>query len=177
MVLQTPDFRLHTSLRKQIRSLLKQQRLDIRMDHDFEAVIRSCANRPHPGQGGTWILPEMIQAYIRLHHQGLAHSVEAWIDGELAGGLYAVNLGRMVYGESMFSRSSNASKMALSALVGFCRQHRMPLIDCQQETAHLASMGAAPIDRKTFCAALEALVDAPSVHWRFDPLYWPRVLD
>jgi leucyl/phenylalanyl-tRNA--protein transferase len=106
MVLQVAQFRLHRSLRKSIRALLQADRLDIRMDHDVARVIQACAHAPRDGQQGTWILPEMAQAYIRLASAGAVHSVETWIDGELAGGLYAVNLGRMVFGESMFSRQS-----------------------------------------------------------------------
>jgi len=176
MVLEPHAFRLHRSLRKTIQSLLREGRLDIRFDHDFERVIRACAHTPREGQDGTWILPPMVLAYTRLHQAGVAHSVETWIDGELAGGLYCVNLGAMVYGESMFSRQSNASKIALAALVAFCRQHAVPLIDCQQETAHLALMGAHPIARSEFCRRLRQAIAHPHPVWRFDPLYWKQLI-
>ncbi len=176
LVLQTQHFRLHRSLRKSIAALLRQGRLDIRIDHDFERVIRACAQTPRAGVSGTWLLPAMIQAYLQLHRAGLAHSVETWIDGELAGGLYAVNLGRMVFGESMFCRQSNASKIALAALVAFCRAHELPLIDCQQETAHLNSLGAHCMSRQTFAAQVRLAVPQRSPVWQFQPLYWRHLL-
>ena len=176
MVLETRSFRLRRSLRKQLQALLRDGRLQIRMDHDFEQVVRACAHAPRAGQSGTWILPAMVQAYAQLHRAGLAHSVETWIDGELAGGLYCVNVGAMVYGESMFSRRTDASKLALAALVAFLRAHRLPLIDCQQETSHLASLGAHPIRRAAFCEQLRLLVPLNSPRWHFDPVYWSQVL-
>jgi leucyl/phenylalanyl-tRNA--protein transferase len=176
MVLEPARFRLHRSLRKEIRSLLRQQRLHIRMDHQFVRVIRACAETPRQGQTGTWILPAMIEAYVRLHRAGLAHSVEAWVDGELAGGLYCVNLGGMVFGESMFSQRSNASKMALAALVGFCRAHDLPLIDCQQETQHLGSLGARSIPRAEFVRRSREAQRLPAPTWAFDPVYWESLL-
>ena len=172
MVLRTDAFRLHRSLRKTILGLLRAGRLMIRMDHDFKQVIRFCASTPRAGQNGTWILPAITQAYIRLHEAGMAHSVETWIDGELAGGLYGVNLGAMVYGESMFSRQSNASKIALAALVAFCRAQNLALIDCQQDTAHLASMGGQLMPRQDFCRHLEQALQHPSPRWEFEPVYW-----
>ncbi|GLS13322.1 leucyl/phenylalanyl-tRNA--protein transferase [Hydrogenophaga electricum] len=172
MVLDPARFRLHRSLRKTLSSLLRDARLEIRFDHDFERVIRNCAHTPRRGQDGTWILPAMVQAYSELHQAGSAHSVEAWIDGDLAGGLYCINLGAMVYGESMFSRRNDASKLALAALVAFARHHHLPLIDCQQETPHLASMGAATMPRAEFCRHLRQALQHPSPAWRFDPVYW-----
>jgi leucyl/phenylalanyl-tRNA--protein transferase len=177
MTLRPADFRLHRSLRKTLNALLREARLDIRMDHDFERVIRACAHAPRTGQSGTWIVPPMVQAYTDLHRAGLAHSVETWIDGELAGGLYCVNLGGMVFGESMFSRASNASKIALAALVAFAKAHDLPLIDCQQETAHLASMGARTQPRADFCRQLRPALRHPSPVWRFSSVYWNPVLD
>ncbi len=177
MVLEPAQFRLHRSLRKTLKALLLAGRLQIRMDHDFERVIRACAAAPRDGQSGTWIVPAMVQAYTRLHQAGLAHSVETWIDGELAGGLYCVNLGAMVFGESMFSRRADASKIALAALVAFARVHRLPLIDCQQETGHLASLGARPRPRADFCRQLRLALPHPSPVWRFDPVYWTELLN
>jgi leucyl/phenylalanyl-tRNA--protein transferase len=176
MVLEPKAFRLHRSLRKTIQALLRDGRLDIRMDHDFERVIRACAHTRRDGQSGTWILPTMVSAYTHLHLAGFAHSVETWIDGELAGGLYAVNLGAMVYGESMFSRQDNASKIALAALVAFALEHGLPLIDCQQNTAHLASLGGRLMDRETFGQKLKLALPHHSPLWRFQPVYWQKLL-
>jgi leucyl/phenylalanyl-tRNA--protein transferase len=176
MVLAAKDFRLRRSLRKTILKLLREKRLEIRMDHSFTRVIQACAHAPRDGQHGTWILPAMAHAYSRLAEAGVAHSVETWIDGELVGGLYGVNLGRMVYGESMFSRQSDASKIALAALVAFCLAHDMPLIDCQQETQHLASLGAQPMSRDAFSRHLRMALQHLAPRWNFQPLYWNLVL-
>lgn len=176
MTLVPTEFRLHRSLRKKLQTLLRGGRLEVRMDHDFERVIRACASAPREGQSGTWILPSMVQAYVALHRASLAHSVETWIDGELAGGLYCVNLGAMVFGESMFSRRSDASKIALAALVAFALAHDLPLIDCQQETAHLASMGAQPLPRAAFCRQLRQALQHPGPAWHFEPVYWNQLL-
>lgn len=175
MVLPTDAFRLHPSLRKRIKALLRQGRLEIRMDHGFAAVIRACAQVSRPGQNGTWIVPDMVAAYERLHAAGLAHSVETWWDGELAGGLYGVNLGRMVFGESMFSRRSDASKIALAALVAFCRACGITLIDCQQNTAHLASLGAHEVARASFVRHVTRATLAPAPLWRFESVYWQQL--
>ncbi len=176
MVLPTADFVLSASLRKQLRRLLRQQTLELRIDSAFERVIRACAHSPRPGQSGTWITEDMIRAYIELHHAGHAHSVETWINDTLVGGLYAVSVGRMVYGESMFSNVSNASKMALAGLVAHCRAHEMPTIDCQQQTPHLASMGATPITRSEFENLLTTLTRQAPASWRFEPANWQNVL-
>lgn len=176
MVLRTAAFRLHRSLRKTLSKLLAEQRLDIRFDHDFERVIRACAHTPRGEQSGTWILPAMEQAYVRLHRAGIAHSVETWIDGELAGGLYCINLGAMVFGESMFSRQSDASKIALCALVAFCRAEHIPLIDCQQDTPHLASMGGTLMPRSAFCQHLQQTTQHRTPVWQFRNVYWNHLL-
>ncbi len=172
MVLRVQAFKLPVSLRKHIRSLLRQGRLDIRMDHGFAHTMQACADSPRPGQNGTWISADMVAAYTALHTAGHAHSVETWLDGQQVGGLYVVNMGRMVFGESMFSRVSNASKIALAALVAFCVQHDLPMIDCQQETAHLASLGAQPLSRADFLPTLGALAAGQSPVWRFEPSFW-----
>lgn len=176
MVLHTHAFRLHRSLRKTLQRLLSEQRLEIRFDHTFDRVIQACANTPRQGQQGTWILPAMSKAYVQLHRAGVAHSVETWIDGELVGGLYAVNLGRMVFGESMFSRRPDASKLALAGLVAFCRQYEIALIDCQQETPHLTSLGAELIQRKRFSQHLRIAIHQPAPSWEFLPVYWQNIL-
>ncbi|MBL0946188.1 MAG: leucyl/phenylalanyl-tRNA--protein transferase [Hydrogenophaga sp.] len=176
MVLEPARFRLHRSLRKTLQKLLREQRLEVRFDHDFLRVIQACAQTPREGQSGTWILPAMVQAYTRLHRAGTAHCVETWIDGELCGGLYAVNLGGMVFGESMFSRRSDASKIALAALVAFCRAHGITLIDCQQDTAHLASLGGRLMPRDAFVQHVRLALLQPAPHWEFSPLYWREIL-
>ena len=176
MVLQTAQFRLHRSLRKTLQSLLLQGRLEVRMDTAFTSVIGACAEAPRRGQDGTWILPEMVAAYTALHQAGFAHSVETWIDGELVGGLYCVAVGRAVFGESMFARRTDASKMALAALVAFCRQHGIPQVDCQQNTGHLATLGAAEMPRQAFLQVVQAQQTAPAPCWTFEPLYWKQVL-
>jgi leucyl/phenylalanyl-tRNA--protein transferase len=177
MVLPVAEFKLSRSLRKSVQRFAASQHCQLRMDTAFEAVMQACATAPREGQLGTWILPEMIAAYTRLHRAGQAHSVETWIDGELVGGLYAINLGGMVFGESMFARRTDASKIALAALVAFCREHGMGLIDCQQHTRHLASLGARAIPRPQFEARLDDAVNRPGpAHWFYDPAYWAHVL-
>jgi len=118
----------------------------------------------------------MVQAYIRLHQAGLAHSVETWVDGELVGGLYFVALGRAVFGESMFHRATDASKIALAALVAMCRGLGVQHIDCQQNTPHLASMGAAEIPRSVFVDRVARAQSMPSPVWRYSPVYWTGLL-
>jgi leucyl/phenylalanyl-tRNA--protein transferase len=176
MVLHTAEFRLHRSLRKTLAAFRVRQGCEVRFDSAFADVIRHCARSPRPGQSGTWIVPDMVRAYEALHRQGLAHSIETWIDGELAGGLYCVALGRAVFGESMFTRVSDASKIALAALVAFCRAHQIPLIDCQQNTAHLATMGAREIPRSDFVRQVAHNTAEPGPVWEFKPVYWNEVL-
>jgi leucyl/phenylalanyl-tRNA--protein transferase len=142
----------------------------------FERVINACAQTPRDGQPGTWIVPEMIDAYTNLHQAGHAHSVETWIHGELVGGLYCVNLGNMVFGESMFSLQSDASKIALAGLVAFCRAKGIAMIDCQQNTRHLASLGAAEIPRADFIKQVQQHAQMPSPIWIFDTLDWQQIL-
>ena len=177
MVLRVRDFKLQPSLRKEIRSGLRSGRLEIRFDHDFEAVIRACSGSPRKGQDGTWILPEMVEAYWALHRAGHAHSVETWWDGELVGGLYCVAIGRMVFGESMFTRRSNASKIALAALVAACSAWGVEAIDCQQNTAHLASLGAREMPRGDFLQVVRHGAALPAPAWRHQPLYWSAWLE
>ena len=118
----------------------------------------------------------MVQAYCDLHAQGLSHSVETWVDGELVAGLYCVSIGKAVFGESMFSKRTDASKIALSALVAFCLRHGMEQIDCQQNTRHLASLGAAPVSRSQFTAGLPHACQAPPPKWLFSPADWDFLL-
>ena len=177
MVLRTHHFRLHPSLRKEIRTGLRSGRLEIKVDTAFEQVIQACAHTPRAGQSGTWIVPDMVHAYTALHHAGHAHSVETWWEGRLVGGLYCVNLGRMVFGESMFSHRSNASKMALAGLIACCKDWGVQAIDCQQNTAHLSSLGASEEPRSRFLLTVREAIREPAPTWRFDPLYWNALLD
>jgi leucyl/phenylalanyl-tRNA--protein transferase len=176
MVLQTGQFKLHRSLRKRLAQFRQTPGCEIRFDSAFEAVISACAGKPRAGQDGTWIVPDMVQAYGELHRAGHAHSVETWIDGKLAGGLYCVNLGRMVFGESMFAHQTDASKIALAALVAFCRAQGISMIDCQQNTGHLASLGAAEISRADFALHLSRNVGKAAPDWQFKPVYWNQIL-
>lgn len=176
MVLQTQHFKLHRSLRKRIQRFISDPGCEIRFDSAFDAVITACADKSRSDQPGTWILPPMVKAYNALHHAGHAHSVETWVHGELVGGLYCVNLGGMVFGESMFAHQTDASKIALSALVAFCRASAITMIDCQQNTAHLASLGAFEIGRSDFSTHLANNVNKAAPAWRFAPVYWNEIL-
>ena len=173
MVLLTDEFRLSRSLRRTVRRFAADTRCELRIDSAFREVISACARAPREGQDGTWIVPEMIEAYCAWHALGTAHSVETWIDGELVGGLYGIGLGRMFFGESMFARRTDASKIAFAALVCFCREHAVPMIDCQQHTGHLASMGARELRRAEFEASLPPrLREPPVLDWSYHPLLW-----
>jgi len=176
MVLTVAHFHLRRSLRKVLARFRSDPRCEVRFDTAFEQVISACANTPRHGQPGTWILPAMVAAYTRLHEAGHAHSVETWVDGKLVGGLYCVALGRAVFGESMFSHTNDASKIALAALVCFCRECGILSVDCQQNTSHLASMGAAEMSRAVFLEHIRTAREEPAPHWRFSPLYWNHIL-
>lgn len=158
MVLFPPEFRLTRSLRK----ILRTGRFEVRFDDDFPAVIAACAATPRPGQDGTWISPEMMNAYIRLHELGWAHSVECYEEGDLVGGLYGLAIGQMFYGESMFARRDNASKIAFAHLIRYLTAHNFAMIDCQMRTEHLASLGGREIPRSDFLARLARLTAAGS---------------
>ena len=176
MVLKIHEFKLHRSMRKTLLRFSSDASCEIRFDTAFAEVIDACASDTRAGQSGTWIVPDMVRAYRALHRAGHAHSVETWIDGRLAGGLYCVNLGRMVFGESMFADQTDASKIALAALVAFCRAKGIAMIDCQQNTAHLASLGAAEISRADFAVHLRDSVGKTAPAWQFDALYWRQIL-
>lgn len=154
MVLMPDELRVSRSLRRRLR----QGIFTVRFDEDFATVMRHCAETPRAGQDGTWISTEMQAAYGRLHELGYAHSVETYSDGVLVGGLYGVVLGRVFFGESMFSHVSDASKVALVHLVALLRRQQFGLIDCQMATPHLASLGARTISRALFTARIEQLV-------------------
>lgn len=173
MVLLTAEFRLSRSMRKTLRRFAANPRCELRIDSAFGRVIKACASMPRDGQEGTWIVPEMVEAYSTWHSQGRVHSVETWIDGELAGGLYGVSMGRMFFGESMFAHATDASKVAFAALVCFCRERRVDMIDCQQHTAHLASMGAREIRRAEFESRLATALEQPPItDWTYDLSMW-----
>ena len=177
MVLLTDEFRLSRSLRKTVKRFAADTRCELRIDSAFRDVITACASAPRDGQDGTWIVPEMIDAYRAWHALGQAHSFETWVDGELVGGLYGVSLGRMFFGESMFARRTDASKIAFAALVCFCRAHAITMIDCQQHTGHLASMGARELRRAEFETRLARNLKAPPIlDWTYDLGLW-RQLD
>jgi leucyl/phenylalanyl-tRNA---protein transferase len=163
MVLYVDELKVSRSLRRAV----EKRQYGIRVDTAFRLVIEACAE-PRPGHVGTWITAPMVEAYVRLHRAGHAHSVEAWLGDILVGGLYGVSIGRMFFGESMFARETDASKVALVHLAGMLKQGDMPLIDCQQETAHLARLGARPIPRKAFADQVGRLVHstAPSGVWQ-----------
>ncbi|MBI5329670.1 MAG: leucyl/phenylalanyl-tRNA--protein transferase [Betaproteobacteria bacterium] len=156
MVLFPDEFRLSRSLARRLR----RADYEVRVDTAFTRVMQACA-APRDGAAGTWIGAPMIAAYAALHEAGHAHSFETWVDGELAGGLYGVAIGGAFYGESMFSRRSDASKIALAHLVERLRQDGFGLIDCQMNTAHLASLGAREIPRLEFAARLAHLTVQP----------------
>ena len=177
MVLQVSRFKMHRSLRKTIQNFRLSERCEIRFDSSFSDVINNCANTKRKRQGGTWIVPEMIDAYCNLHMAGHAHSVETWMDGELVGGLYCVNIGRAIFGESMFAHRTDASKLALAALICFCRAHGVEYIDCQQNTPHLRSLGACEMPRNQFASQLKVSIALESPVWHFDTLYWQHLFD
>ena len=163
-VLFVDEFRIARSLRK----VVARQQFEIRVDTAFRLTVAGCAVTPRRGQDGTWITPAVVDAYSALHDEGFAHSVEAWREGRLVGGLYGVSMGRMFFGESMFARETDASKVALAHLMAIARARQIPLVDCQQETGHLASLGARPIPRAEFARRVATLVNcaAPEDPWR-----------
>ena len=156
MVLFPDELKLSRSLRKSVA----KGRFETRFDTAFEQVIAGCA-APRDGQPGTWIGPAMIEAYARLHELGFAHSVESWREGTLAGGLYGILLGKVYFGESMFTRETDASKVALVKLVERLRALGVRVIDCQQATRHLASLGAREIPRREFAQLLAESIQYP----------------
>lgn len=157
MVLFPQEFHCSRRLARTIR----QRPFEITIDRAFGRVIRACAETPRPGQDGTWITPAMETAYIRLNERGHAHSLECWENGELAGGLYGVAIGGMFFGESMFSRRDNASKIAMYTLSRAARAWGIPMIDCQVANPHLARLGAREIPRREFCRLLREGLNTP----------------
>jgi leucyl/phenylalanyl-tRNA--protein transferase len=142
---------------KSLKKIISKKQFSITMDHDFKTVIKSCAKTKRK-EDGTWIVKDMISAYINLHHKGFAHSVEVWEKEKLVGGLYGVSIGKIFFGESMFSKTTNASKVALVYLVRVLREWNFSCIDCQIKTEHLISMGACEISRHEFLNQLKKTI-------------------
>ena len=168
MVLFPNELKVTRSLQK----VLRNRPYEVRVDTRFRTVMSACAQAPREGQSGTWITAEMVDAYCALHVQGIAHCVETWIDGELVGGLYGIALGRAFYGESMFARATDASKIAFVHLVRQLQRWQFGVIDCQMRTDHLARFGAREIPRSEFSALLTKLVNCinpgNTSPWKFD---------
>jgi leucyl/phenylalanyl-tRNA---protein transferase len=165
LVLRPAEIRITRSLRRTLR----QGRFEVRLDTAFAEVMAACAAPREPG-GGTWITAEMQAAYVRMHELGYAHSVESWSEGRLVGGLYGMALGRVFFGESMFSRATDASKVALAHLARFLEARDYAVIDCQMTTQHLLSMGAREITRAAFSAGLDTWTreGPPPARWPAD---------
>lgn len=177
MVLFTERFAVSNSLEKALkkvdRSMSSNGRWQVHFDTAFEQVMRGCAT-PRKDDAGTWISEQIIGSYTALHRLGHAHSSEVWLDGQLVGAAYGVSIGRMFYGESMFARVSDASKIALAYLVHFLKRNGVSMIDCQQQTSHLASLGAAPISLQEFTARLRiAIAEPPIESWKPARLFEP----
>lgn len=151
-----------------LRRVLNSRRFRFTLDQDFGRVIRACAAAPRPGQEGTWIVPEMVRAYERLHALGLAHSAEAWEDGELVGGVYGVALGSVFFGESMFHARPEASKALFATLVRWLGERGCTLIDCQQTTAHMLRFGASEMPRREFLRRVEEGLRSKVLAGRWD---------
>lgn len=176
MVLLTDQLRISRSLRKRLRQIETQQKSSdapsyiVKVDTAFQVVMTACALRTPEGQQETWITQNLLNTYTSWHHKGQAHSIELWkqdplTGNQLVGGLYGVSLGRMFFGESMFSFETNASKIALAYLVSFLRQHNVHMIDCQVYSPHLASLGAIEIDRSDFITHIQKAQRAPELPW------------
>jgi len=174
MVLHLDEFKLSRSLAKTLRRVRREAHWRVDVDRDFEAVMRACA-APRPEQDGTWITPQVLQAYVGLHRLGFAHSVEVRENDLLVGGLYGVAIGRMFFGESMFARRTDASKCALATLVALLRTHGFSVIDCQQATAHLASIGAREVPRDAFLDTVARLAAQPGPDWKQLRVAFPEV--
>ncbi len=156
---------------KSLRHTINSRKFEVKIDTNFRSVMKHCAEMPREGQDGTWILDEMVEAYCLLHELGFAHSFETYLDGKLVGGLYGVSIGKAFFGESMFHSVSDASKVAFYHLHQFLQSHDFKLIDCQQETDHLKSLGAYTIPRHDFLIELENLVTEPSLIGNWGELF------
>lgn len=175
MVLFTDHLVVSHSLKKKLRKVQKSMNeggeWQVKFDTAFEQVMRACAE-PRRDGAGTWISEEIIRGYTELHRQGYAHCVELWRTDKLVGGAYGIAIGRMFYGESMFAREADASKIALAYLVAFLKQKGVRLIDCQQETSHLASLGAMPIPRGEFIRHLKMATEQDPIEtWQVPSIF------
>ncbi|HEY1555979.1 MAG TPA: leucyl/phenylalanyl-tRNA--protein transferase [Kofleriaceae bacterium] len=166
MVMTTRDLAVQRSLRK----MIKRKPYELKMDTAFGDVLRGCAEVPRPGQTGTWLIPEMVDAYSKLFELGFAHSIEAWRDAELVGGLYGVSLGAAFFGESMFARAPDASKVAFCACVRQLDAWHIGLVDCQVHTEHLERFGAYEVPRVAYLEMLAHALDEPTKRgrWAFE---------
>ncbi len=168
MILQTKNLIVSHSLKKRLRKavagLYEDIPIEIKMDSCTRAVIESCS-MPRNYEASTWILPQVKNAYSTLADQGIVHSIEVFVNHKLVGGLYGVNIGHMFYGESMFSKCTDVSKIALCVLVALCRRENIPWIDCQQETSHLASIGATALPGTEFVAHLDKFCIQAAPDW------------
>ncbi|HEY4175353.1 MAG TPA: leucyl/phenylalanyl-tRNA--protein transferase [Kofleriaceae bacterium] len=166
MVMTTRDLIIQKSLKKAI----KRRPYELKMDTAFLDVLKGCASVPRPGQQGTWLIPEMVEAYGKLHEKGFAHSIEAWRGDELVGGLYGVSLGAAFFGESMFARADDASKIAFAACVRQLDEWHIGLIDCQVHTEHLERFGAYEVPRLDYLEMLKIALDEPTKRgkWSFE---------
>ena len=176
MVVFTDEFQPSRSLRRTLRRLHETGAWTVTLDRSFVEVMQACA-APRDGQDGTWITRDIVRAYHALHQASHAHSVEVWSGGELIGGLYGVSIGRMFFGESMFSRVSDASKCAYAALIAMLRRLDFHMVDCQQSTGHLASLGAREITRREFLMNVRQASTLPDPDWEHVSIDWPVSFD
>ena len=170
MVLKCAAFHPSHSLRKRLRQIARSQQqgnfdVIVRVDRTLRGVMQGCARRAADGSPETWITRDMQLAYQAWHLAGQVHSIETWLQGELVGGLYGVSLGKMFYGESMFSRATDASKIALAHLVNFLSRQGVQWIDCQMQTEHLGSLGAMPVARDVFIEHVRQASAEPAIDW------------
>ena len=171
-VLFIEDLKIKRSLRKTIQKWQKDPLFSVTLDQDFTGVMQACASVPRKGQEGTWITPAMLTAYGKLHNSGHAHSVEVWQDDQLVGGLYGIAIGKMFFGESMFAKTTDASKVALVALAMQLNAWGFTLMDTQVETPHLNSLGASQISRNTFEKQIKEQINQP-----FEAQKWQLTID
>jgi leucyl/phenylalanyl-tRNA--protein transferase len=164
MVLRPEAFNCHASFKKTIRQFLLNPQSQICIDADFGAVMRLCATNKRKDQDGTWITHEIMESYMTFYEQGYAHSISVHHNDQLVGGLYYVAIGGLLFGESMFALQPDASKLALAALCAWCVQNGVKMIDCQQETKHLSSLGASPVTRKLFLEILHVAISQSNIH-------------
>ncbi|MCF6244800.1 MAG: leucyl/phenylalanyl-tRNA--protein transferase [Sulfurovum sp.] len=159
-------------VRKSFRRVLRSGKFSVTFDQEFSEVIKHCASVPREGQESTWIVPQMTQAYNRLHQEGYAHSVEVYLEGELVGGLYGVSIGKAFFGESMFSLVSDASKVAFKALSDVLGSKGYDFVDCQMKTDHMVRLGAEIVERDIFLDILSETIVKPTKRGLWNDFYW-----